>query len=121
MCRLYGKFASYLRCVLCKTRLIFPRINGPIDTLMIVFYFFKKKIIAKSCFYCTKFYKQAHIRVTLRFYIFCLYSRLSLNRNLYKIITSVKRALELVPAFLYFLYILTLYSYKCWNHVWRIN
>ena len=30
MCRLYGKFASYLRRVLCKTRLIFPRVNGPI-------------------------------------------------------------------------------------------
>ena len=30
MCRLYGKFASYLRRVLCKTRLIFPRLNGPI-------------------------------------------------------------------------------------------
>ena len=29
MCRLYGKFACYLRRVLCKTRLIFPRINGP--------------------------------------------------------------------------------------------
>ena len=29
MCRLYGKFASYLRRVLRKTRLIFPRINGP--------------------------------------------------------------------------------------------
>ena len=29
MCRLYGKFASYLRRVLCKTRLIFLRINGP--------------------------------------------------------------------------------------------
>ena len=29
MCRLYGKFASYLRCVLCKVRLIFPRIIGP--------------------------------------------------------------------------------------------
>ena len=29
MCRLYGKFASYLRRVLCKKRLIFPRINGP--------------------------------------------------------------------------------------------
>ena len=29
MCRLYGKFASYLRRVLCKTHLIFPRINGP--------------------------------------------------------------------------------------------
>ena len=33
MCRLYGKFASYLRRVLCKTRLIFPRINGPIENL----------------------------------------------------------------------------------------
>ena len=30
MCRLYGKFTSYLRCVLCKKRLIFPRISGPI-------------------------------------------------------------------------------------------
>ena len=29
MYRLYGKFASYLRRALCKTRLIFPRINGP--------------------------------------------------------------------------------------------
>ena len=29
MCLLYGKFASYSRRVLCKTRLIFPRINGP--------------------------------------------------------------------------------------------
>ena len=32
MCRLYGKFASHLRRVLCKTRLIFPRINGPNKT-----------------------------------------------------------------------------------------
>ena len=30
MFRLYGKFASYLRRVLCKTHLIFLRINGPI-------------------------------------------------------------------------------------------
>ena len=29
MCRLYRKFASYLRCVLCKMRLIFPCINCP--------------------------------------------------------------------------------------------
>ena len=29
MCRLYGTFTSYLRRVLCKTRLKFPRINGP--------------------------------------------------------------------------------------------
>ena len=29
MCRLYRKFTSYLRRVLCKTRLIFPCINGP--------------------------------------------------------------------------------------------
>ena len=34
MCRLYGKFASYLRRVLCKTRLIFPRINGPIESVL---------------------------------------------------------------------------------------
>ena len=36
MCRLYGKFASYLRPVLCKTRLIFPRVNGPIVFTQIV-------------------------------------------------------------------------------------
>ena len=29
MCRLYGKFVSYLSRVLCKMSLIFPRINGP--------------------------------------------------------------------------------------------
>ena len=46
MCRLYGKFASYLRRVLCKTRLIFPRINGPIvfpapvAIFIYLFYFF---------------------------------------------------------------------------------
>ena len=42
MCRLYGKFASYLRRVLCKTRLIFPRINGPIvsQPLWIFMFFF---------------------------------------------------------------------------------
>ena len=33
MCCLYGKFASHLRRILCKTRLIFPRINGPNVTL----------------------------------------------------------------------------------------
>ena len=32
MRRLYGKFASYLRRVLLKTCLSFPRINGPIIT-----------------------------------------------------------------------------------------
>jgi len=36
MCRLYGKFASYLRRVLCKTRLIFLRINGPIVLIIFV-------------------------------------------------------------------------------------
>ena len=30
MCRLYGKCVCYLRRVLSKTTLIFPRINGPI-------------------------------------------------------------------------------------------
>ena len=35
MCRLYGKFASYLRRVLCKTRLIFPRKNDPNVTMML--------------------------------------------------------------------------------------
>ena len=33
MCRLYGTFASYLIRVLCKTRLILPRINGLIVNL----------------------------------------------------------------------------------------
>ena len=37
MCRLYGKFASYLRRILCKTRLILPRINGP--NFIVVFCF----------------------------------------------------------------------------------
>ena len=36
MCRLYGKFTSYLKRVLCKTRVIFPRINGPIITALYV-------------------------------------------------------------------------------------
>ena len=35
ICRLYGQFASYLRRVLCKTRLIFPRINGPNITMIL--------------------------------------------------------------------------------------
>ena len=30
------QFASYLRRVLCKTRLIFPRINGPIDSFVVL-------------------------------------------------------------------------------------
>ena len=35
MCNVqHGKFTSYLRRVLCKTRLIFPRINGPNDYLV---------------------------------------------------------------------------------------
>ena len=34
MYRLYGKLASYLRRVLCKTGLIFPRINGPSVTFL---------------------------------------------------------------------------------------
>ena len=42
-CRLYGKFASYLRHVLCKARLIFPRINGPIVSFL--FYFFMYSFI----------------------------------------------------------------------------
>ena len=37
MCHLYGKFASYLRRVLSKTRLIFPRINGPTVKIVKIF------------------------------------------------------------------------------------
>ena len=36
MCRLYGKFASYFRRALCKTRLIFPLINGPIMSMLVI-------------------------------------------------------------------------------------
>ena len=43
MCRLYGKFASYLRRILCKTRLIFPRINGP----NIAFHLLKEWLVIK--------------------------------------------------------------------------
>ena len=50
MCRLYGKFVSYLRRVLCKTRLIFPRINGPNVSFkfIIVLYVFNFNWMAKS-------------------------------------------------------------------------
>ena len=47
MCRLYGKFASYLRRVLCKTRLISPRINGPN-----VYFEIAWPILAVYCFMC---------------------------------------------------------------------
>ena len=43
MCRLYGKFASYLRPVLCKTRLIFPRINVPTEWTELLNYFLFEK------------------------------------------------------------------------------
>ena len=33
----YGKFASYLVRVLCKRRLIFPRINGPNNSVYFSF------------------------------------------------------------------------------------
>ena len=35
-----GKFASYLGRVLCKTRLIFPRINGPNVAKHAFYYYF---------------------------------------------------------------------------------
>ena len=41
MCRLYGKFASYLRRVLCKMRLIFPGINGPIVSKIHTFFLWR--------------------------------------------------------------------------------
>ena len=49
MCRLYGKFASYLRSVLHKTRLIFPRINGPIVSTCTVFAKFVFEDIVNKC------------------------------------------------------------------------
>ena len=45
ICRLYGKFASYLRRVLCKTRLIFPRINGPIVYFFTFLYINFQKVL----------------------------------------------------------------------------
>ena len=55
------------------------------DTLIIddiLLFFQKKKLIMaqkvrKFCFYCTKFNKQEHVRVTLRFYILSIQSTLS--------------------------------------------
>ena len=58
MCRLYGKFASYLRRVLCKTRLIFPRINGPIIYLDVI-------IVSKKYMYAL---------VRLKVIINCMYN-----------------------------------------------
>ena len=46
MCRLYGKFASYLR----RTRLIFPRINGPIiDRINLPFLKYFNHGASKKC------------------------------------------------------------------------
>ena len=61
MRRLYGNFASYLRCVLCKTRLIFPHINGPIVTsevsdLLILFFYIQK---LKNSKYYTELFDMA--------------------------------------------------------------
>ena len=46
MCRLYGKFASCLRRVLCKTRLIFPRINGP--NVLLLLFSFKSNLFGRA-------------------------------------------------------------------------
>ena len=55
MCRLYGKFASYLRRVLCKTRFIFPRINGPnVPTCLLVLKSNSKMSNPKSILSCVK-------------------------------------------------------------------
>ena len=54
MCRLYGKFVSDLRRVLCKKRLIFPRINAPILLSMVL--------------PCTRFARESSaIRVSMEF------------------------------------------------------
>ena len=39
------QFASYLRCVLCKTRLIFSRINGPIVLVGLKDFFYSREKI----------------------------------------------------------------------------
>ena len=49
MCRLYEKFASYLRRGLCKTRLIFPQINGPIVYFIFVYLLFPTGLFPTFC------------------------------------------------------------------------
>lgn len=46
MCRLYGKFASYLRRVLCRRVLFFSRINGPNVAFIFLRAFRKVPIVA---------------------------------------------------------------------------
>ena len=53
MCRLYGKFVSYLRRVLCKTHLIFPRINGPnVWFYLTLLFSFDLFTAARCCCWC---------------------------------------------------------------------
>ena len=64
MCRLYGKFASYLRRVLCKTRLIFPRINGPI--IIAVFLIFIQLCDSRKIHYLTReFHAKLHLKTDI--------------------------------------------------------
>ena len=74
MCRLYGKFASYLRRILCKTRLIFPRINGPNVSLnslnfrvTVMFATITVRVTLNSRFFCVsrKFHVIKYTEVSL--------------------------------------------------------
>ena len=64
MCSLYEKFASYLRRVLCKTRLIFPLINGPtVHAAVLVTYanYLHEGFVASAVFSSTYLFPQLTI------------------------------------------------------------
>ena len=71
MCRLYGKFASYLRRVLCKTRLIFPRINGPNMHFQVVVVQRLQRNVQEKCY----------ARVNLLFFLIAFFWRSRCRRR----------------------------------------
>ena len=69
MCRLHRKFVSYLRRVLCKTRLIFPRINGPIDfweIFLIALVYPSENVTNQSCFPITTLTQALNSKVQIK-------------------------------------------------------
>ena len=69
MCRLYGKFASYLRRVLCKTRLIFLCINGPIVSVVsATASFFNHYHVWRATEFSQKMESALHRRINLYLY-----------------------------------------------------
>ena len=60
------QFASYLRRVLCKTRLIFPRINGPIvQVVRLSYYYFFFVTVRHNFMICFKIYTAVKPRILL--------------------------------------------------------